>query len=206
MDRVEINTNIKKKLLGTNRVGIKNLIEHMERDGFFVAPASGRYHMAFEGGLAEHSLNVCNMAHQFASYLLSPEEYADMYNSITICALLHDIGKMGDFKKPYYVEKLVRSKSKNKETGEYDMVRSEAEPFAHNSELMYIDHEISSIKVISRFIDLTEEETNAILWHNGLYGKFKYDIPSHETKLYMIIHWADMWASRVIEEEKESEE
>lgn len=203
MDKTEINAEIKKKLLSTARVGIKNLIEHMEREGFFIAPASGRHHMANEGGLAEHSYNVYNMAHALAKQILSKEEYESMSNSITICALLHDIGKMGDFKKPFYVEKLVRSKSKNKQTGEYDMVRSEAEPFTHNPELMYLDHEISSIKIISRFIDLTEEETMAILWHNGLYGKFYRDIPGHETKLYMITHWADMWASRVIEESEE---
>jgi hypothetical protein len=30
---------------------------------------------------------------------------------------------------------------------------------------------------------------------------FKYEIPGKETILYMLIHFADMWASRVIESE-----
>ena len=53
---------------------------------------------------------------------------------------------------------------------------------------------------------LTEEEETAILWHNGLYGQFKYDIPGKETKLYMVLHWADMWASRVTEIKEEDAE
>ena len=46
---------------------------------------------------------------------------------------------------------------------------------------------------------LNKEEQKAILWHNGLYGLFKYEISGKESELYMIIHWADMWASRIIE-------
>ena len=60
--------------------------------------------------------------------------------------------------------------------------------------------------IAERFIELTEEEETAILWHNGLYGQFKYDIPGKETKLYMALHWADMWASRVTEIEEEDAE
>ena len=48
----------------------------------------------------------------------------------------------------------------------------------------------------------TEEEQQAILWHNGLYGPFKYEIQGNETLLYMILHFADLWSSRVTEEEE----
>ena len=40
----------------------------------------------------------------------------------------------------------------------------------------------------------------SILWHNGLYGPFKYEIQGKETPLYMLLHFADLWASRVTEE------
>jgi 23S rRNA maturation-related 3'-5' exoribonuclease YhaM len=85
--------------------------------------------------------------------------------------------------------------------------RSESKPFTINSDLLPVDHEIRSIVIASMFIDLTEEEQFAILYHNGLYGQVgKYVIQGKETPLYMIIHWADMWASRVTEiEKKESE-
>jgi hypothetical protein len=57
--------------------------------------------------------------------------------------------------------------------------------------------------IAERYIYLSEEEETAILWHNGLYGTFSHDIRGKETPLYMILHFADMWCSRVIEEEKE---
>jgi hypothetical protein len=53
--------------------------------------------------------------------------------------------------------------------------------------------------IAERFIVLSEQEEQAILWHNGLYGAFKYDIQGKETEMYMILHFADMWASRVTE-------
>lgn len=49
---------IKELLLSTGRKGMDKLIEHMENEGFFTAPCSTRFHLAEEGGLAEHSFNV----------------------------------------------------------------------------------------------------------------------------------------------------
>ena len=42
----------------TGRKGMDKLIEHMENEGVFTAPCSTRFHLAEEGGLAEHSFNV----------------------------------------------------------------------------------------------------------------------------------------------------
>lgn len=175
-------------LKGVERKGIDNLIAYMEQVGFFTSPASTSYHGAKEGGLAEHSLNVLDTAWKIA-YSLCGEEYLRKYNdSITLAALLHDLGKCGQFNKPYYVENVLKS-------GKV----SESKPYTVNSDLMTLPHEVTSVIEISKFINLTEEEQRAIAWHNGLYGCFKYDIQGKETPLYMLIHFADMWASRVLE-------
>ena len=42
----------------TNREGIEELINFLEKSDFFVAPASTRFHGNFEGGLAAHSMKV----------------------------------------------------------------------------------------------------------------------------------------------------
>lgn len=97
---------------------------------------------------------------------------------------------MGDHYKPNYVENILKS-------GE----RSSAKPYTTNTELAYIPHEIRSVMIAERYIFLSEDEEKAILWHNGLYGQFKYDIQGKEDELYMILHFADMWASRIIEKE-----
>lgn len=175
-----------KELTDTERPGVDKLISAMEQGGFFEAPCSGKYHLAKEGGLLEHSLNVLDIARQmnkFTGETVNDEE-------IVITALLHDLGKMGDHGKKNYVEKILKSGS-----------RSEAETYCTNPDLVYIAHEIRSVMIAERYITLSEEEERAILWHNGLYGQFKYDIPGKETPLYMIIHTADMWASRVTEKE-----
>lgn len=198
---------IKELLLSTKREGIENLIKHMEEQGFFKAPCSTQYHLSKEGGLAEHSLNVYKQANIFAATCLDPDDYDKMHDSIVITALLHDIGKMGQFNKTNYVPNMLKGRA-TKANPNPEPYQSTAKPYISNPELLYVDHEVRALSIISKFIDLTEEEQQAILWHNGLYGSFKYQIQGNETPLYLILHYADMWASRVVEVEtqKETEE
>lgn len=186
-----INETIKQLLLSTEVKHIELLIKHMEKNGFFNSPCSGKHHLSVEGGLAEHSLNVCRIATALNHALNAG--ISD--KTIIITSLLHDLGKMGDYNKPNYVENILKSGK-----------QSEAEPYKTNKDLLYIPHEVRSIAIAERFIKLTEEEEQAILYHNGLYGAFKYEINGKETPLYMILHFADLWASGVTENEREEGE
>lgn len=195
---------IEKLLLSTGRTGMKDLLVWMEENKFYQMPCSGGKHMAREGGLAEHSLNVFQVM-QNASFLvcegpgiLSKENQ----DAICICALLHDLGKCGDHGKPGYVPNMLKGRA-TKSNPNPDPYQSTNKPFRVNADLIPVDHEVRSVKIASKFIDLTEEEELAILWHNGLYGSFRHQIQGKETPLYMLLHFADMWASRVIECEKE---
>ena len=49
-------------LRGTGREGIEETIKVIEELGFFEAPASSRFHLNQQGGLLDHSLNVCKVA------------------------------------------------------------------------------------------------------------------------------------------------
>ena len=178
----------------TDREGIKDLLEWMEESGFYDAPCSTKYHLSTPGGLAEHSLNVFTTALDLVQALKKKEKVTFEYlNSVCICSLLHDIGKVGQFEKSYY-----------RTVPEMHKGESFAGRFSYeiNKDLLPVPHEIRSIAILSRFIELTEEEQFAILYHNGLYGELK-SFKGKETPLYMIIHFADMWASRVIEKEEE---
>lgn len=181
-------------LKSTKREGIEDLIKYLETIGFFTAPASTQFHGAYEGALVEHSLNVCHLAKRLCLNWLTDEEVLKMNDSIIICALLHDVGKCGQFGKQLYVPNILKSGKP-----------SETKPFERNKDLMTLPHEIVSCIEITKYIDLTEDEQLAIAWHNGLYGTFKYDIQGKETPLYMIIHFADMWASRVVESKTKNE-
>lgn len=194
---------IKALLLSTERPGMDKLITYMEENGFFEAPCSTQHHLSKKGGLAEHSLNVCETALNLQSLLCGAVDLTntDPTKSIIICSLLHDIGKMGQFGKPNYVPNMLKGRA-TKANPNPEPYQSTSKPFTSNPELLYVDHEVRALAILSKFINLTEEEQQAILWHNGLYGPFKYEIQSKETPLYLILHFADMWASRIIEKEE----
>lgn len=178
-------------LMKTGREGMGGLIEYMEDCGFFNAPCSGGNHLACEFGLVHHTRNVMEIAEKMGVCLYGGKEYNKIHDSVIIAAALHDLGKMGQFEKPEYVDNILASGKK-----------SDSKPFKRNPDLLNVPHEIRSVAIASMFIDLTEEEQFAILYHNGLYGPLKYEIQGNETPLYMLIHFADMWASRVIETKK----
>jgi 23S rRNA maturation-related 3'-5' exoribonuclease YhaM len=129
----------------SERDGIDNLINYLEIEGFFTAPASTRFHGCFAGGLAEHSLNLYEMLSGYNQSLkLGIEE-----NSIIIAALLHDVCKIGAYlgnEKPYKWNR--------------------GQPSGHAT---------LSIVRISPFIKLTELEEKMILYHMGVYGLVEFD-------------------------------
>jgi 23S rRNA maturation-related 3'-5' exoribonuclease YhaM len=187
MGGIVMKSKIIELLMSTERKGITDLIKHMENNGFFEAPCSGQYHLCEVGGLAAHSINVFNvMTRSYGSQY----EFGIGAESIIIVSLLHDLGKMGQYGKQNYIPNKLKS-------GEI----SKTKPFETNKDLLPVPHEIRSIHIASQFIELTEEEAFAILHHNGLYGDLKYQLQGKETPLQMLLHFADMWASRVIEKE-----
>ena len=85
---------ILKFLISTQREGMESVIDYLYKSGFFIIPSSSNRHHCWKGGLAQHSLGVCNIALALNKDL--PKE------SIIICALLHDICKAA---KLYYDDK-----------------------------------------------------------------------------------------------------
>ena len=49
-------------LCSTGREGMESVINYLENSAFFTSPASTAYHMSYEGGLMDHSMNVYEMA------------------------------------------------------------------------------------------------------------------------------------------------
>ena len=164
--------------------GIDNLIVALEEGGFYTSPASSGNHLAKDGGLLEHSLNVLNVALEFGKTELVDGNVSE--KDLIIACLLHDVGKMGAFGKPNYEENILKSGS-----------RSTSKPFTTTG--LSLQHQDISLMTVSKYIDLTEEQAKAIKYHNGLYTSDGRDIKGKETPLYLMVHFADMWASRVRE-------
>ena len=140
------------------REGADKLLEYLlsPASDFFTAPASARFHCSFEGGLCEHSLNVYDC---LKGYLESPrikEQFGFEYSeeSIAIVALLHDLCKVGIYKKGFRNVKDERGVWQRVDTFEYD----DRLPYGHGEKSVYI---------ISGYMKLTREEAFAIRYHMG---------------------------------------
>ena len=165
------------------REGTDQLLDYLELCGYFEAPASTQYHLAKDGGLLEHSLNVTELMLKIA-----PTLGIESNISIIIVGLFHDIGKAGYYGKTAYTPNILKSGK-----------RSDAKPYEINKEMLNVPHEVSAIHILSQYNTLTESEVFAILYHNGLYTSLGYQLKGNEQPLQMLLHFADMWASRVIE-------
>ena len=137
------------------REGADKLLEYLSSSSdFFTAPASGRRHSSFEGGLVTHSLNVY---HRFKKNIIS--EFGENYNeiisdeSIAIIALLHDLCKVNTYTVDYRNQKI---------DGQWVQVPY----YAYNNSLPY-GHGEKSVYIASGFMRLTREEAMAINWHMG---------------------------------------
>lgn len=140
------------------REGADKLLEYLlsPASDFFTAPASARFHSSFEGGLCDHSLNVYDC---LKSYLDSDRaksqfgfEYSD--ESIAIVSLLHDLCKVGVYKKGFRNVKDEKGTWQRVDTFEYD----DKLPYGHGEKSVYI---------ISGYMRLTREEAFAIRYHMG---------------------------------------
>ena len=138
------------------REGADKLLEYLMKSDFFIAPASARFHSSYEGGLLDHSLNVYDC---LVGYLSNPrvkDVYGFSYSdeSIAIVALLHDLCKVGIYKKGFRNVKDESGAWKRVDTFEYD----DQLPYGHGEKSVYI---------INGYMRLTREEAFAIRYHMG---------------------------------------
>lgn len=142
------------------REGADKLLEFLtDGSDFFTAPASTRYHGAYEGGLLEHSLNVYDCLVDILSRPRMKEVYGLEYSeeSIAITALLHDICKVNFYK--------VGTRNVKDENGKWTTV-----PYYTIEDSLPYGHGEKSAYIASAYIRLTREEAFAIRYHMGFSG------------------------------------
>ena len=139
------------------REGADKLLEYLcsPASDFFVAPASSRFHSAYEGGLLDHSLNVYDC---LVSYLNSERAkslgFSYTEESIAIVARLHDLCTIGVYKKGFRNVKDEKGAWQRVDTFEYD----DQLPYGHGEKSVYI---------VSGYMRLTRGEAFAIRYHMG---------------------------------------
>lgn len=109
------------------------LIRDLEANGFFTAPASTKYHGAFEGGLFEHSRNVTQvlitLTHDNGLAWQRPE-------SPYIIGMFHDLCKMDLYRHPMsdaVLHAWDANGQKRHPRGRYDKMGAQSRYFAQRS-------------------------------------------------------------------------
>ena len=139
------------------REGGAELLEYLcsEKSDFFTAPASTRFHGAYEGGLCEHSVNVFECLREYVNRPRFREEYGLSYSdeTVAIVSLLHDLCKVNVYK---------ASTRNVKKDGVWTTV-----PYYEFDDKMPYGHGEKSVYIINGFMRLTREEAFAIRYHMG---------------------------------------
>ena len=142
------------------REGSDKLLEFLEKSDFFTAPASTRFHGAYEGGLLQHSLNVYECLTDYLARERVQQKYGLKVSNETaaIVALLHDVCKVD-----FYTT--ATRNAKNDQTGQWEKV-----PYYTIKDMIPYGHGEKSVYMISGFIKLSRAEAMAIRWHMGFSG------------------------------------
>lgn len=181
-----------------HRPGAENLLAWLESTDFFTAPAGAKHHGAHAGGLVEHSVNVYRRLWQIVLVetdraMPAPDLEESVEETVAILALLHDVCKVG----VYHTE---TKRRRNPDTGTWEDYQAYTfrEPFP-------LGHGEKSLFLITKHMDLTEEEALAIRWHMGAYddavkgGSRALDAAMDVTPWVWRLHEADMCAARIDE-------
>ncbi|MDY6205498.1 MAG: HD domain-containing protein [Prevotella sp.] len=189
-------------LRSTNRPGIENVIEYLDKSGFFTAPASVSRHLSYDGGLVEHSLNVYRMARMLAQQTaeMKPELSERLpEDSIVIASLLHDVCKSNIYRKAQKWKKDEQGRWETYDAFDCDYTRF---PVGHG--------EKSVIMLLRLGLELTNDEVLAIRWHMGAWNlamhsyedKTNLAAACAQSPLTSIIQAADGLATHLLEADK----
>ena len=148
--------------------------------GYFTAPASKGHHLAKEGGLVEHSINVKTHLVNMTAALGVTWPRAE---SPALVGMLHDVVKCKCYR--------LRADGSG-----YDYKQPE-----------YPGHGVASVMIIAveLGIYLYPEEAAAITWHMGAFGLAGRELAEFDAALarwprhIIATHTADWYAARVVE-------
>lgn len=175
------------------RPGSDKLLNYLlsESSDFFVAPASTRYHGAYEGGLCEHSIHVYECLKDYLERTRVQDEYGLNYpdESIAIVSLLHDICKVNLYRVSY--------RNAKNDHGVWEKV-----PYYEYYDTLPYGHGEKSVYIVSSYMRLTREEAMAIRWHMGFSGEENTNTIGRALEMYplaLAAHIADMESTFYIE-------
>ena len=157
------------------------ILNDLSERGFFSAPASTRHHGSYVGGLAEHSLAVCD-------YLLELTRHNNLKwereESPVIVGLFHDLCKMDNYNRKVELESQFSDAL-----------------YGYNKDTLFTGHGMKSAVIAGSLLRLTEEELACIVYHMGAFTESaEWKNYTRAIKRYPNVLWthqADMLATYV---------
>ncbi len=187
-DLIKRYNDLKTKVL-VRKAEFKELCDFIEnKTEWLTAPASTRFHLSKKHGLLEHSCNTAEIMLKLKAVLapaLSDE-------SCVIVSLLHDLGKVG---MPGNAQYLVNEPSSRQKQSGYTAWA----PYRFNNDLTYLSVPIRSLYLTLPYLLLSEDEVQAIAYHDGQYVEDNRSVAKHETPLALLLQYADNWCAFVLE-------
>lgn len=157
----------------------------LRRDtAWLTAPASTRYHLAHDGGLLEHSVNVATTLLKLRETLATDLAV----ESCVIVGLYHDLGKVGMPGQPYYLPNPSQWH-----------IRNQGIRYIINQDIVHLDIATRSLYILAQHMTLRDDEAQAIRYHDGQYIVENESVAHRETKLTRLLQYADNWAGGVLE-------
>ena len=181
MDTQRLYEKTKIMLEYTSVLETKDILNALSKRGFFSAPASTRHHGNYAGGLAEHSIAVCD-------YLLELTRYNNLKwerrDSPVIVGLFHDLCKMDNYNRRAELE-----------------LPSIGAVYEYNKDTLFTGHGMKSAVIAGSLLRLTEEELACIVYHMGAFTESsEWKNYTRAIKRYPNVLWthqADMLATHV---------
>lgn len=153
----------------------------LKQRGFFIAPASTKYHGNWEGGLYEHNLQVMN---QLVALTGANNLAWQRRESPYLVGIFHDLCKIDNYEDNW----------RRDEPGEA--------PYVYNQDTLFKGHGEKSVMLLSTLFQLTEEEVACIRYHMGAFtDKEQWNDYTSAIHIYPNVLWthhADMIASHVL--------
>lgn len=168
-----------------HRDGLEDLLSWLEKSDFFTAPASSRFHGAYEGGLVEHSIHVHNeMIRLLQAY---PEVSSVSPETVAIICLFHDLCKVNMYK--------VDTKNVKRD-GQWV-----TEPYYSIDErYSFGGHGSKSVYLVSYYMRITPEEAAAINAHMASWdGNKDVGRTFEQYPIAWLLHVADESATYILE-------
>lgn len=175
------------------REGAEALLSFLtDHSDFFTAPASTKFHGAYEGGLVDHSLNVYDCLVDILSRPRMTDLYGIRYSdeSIAIAALLHDLCKVNFYKTSF--------RNAKDENGKWVSV-----PYYTIEDSLPYGHGEKSVYIASGYMRLTRDEAFAIRYHMGFSGPEDANQVGRALEMFPLAYalvMADMEASYFLED------